>query len=108
MSKEGKPLDLEELADVIIRKVYPTYDSQNTPLRIRNGMLFLKERIKFELEQQIRSTVQELEEGIKRCIEWAECQTDMSKEDMLEQLREDIETEIKKYFPEEVIENGNI
>ena len=33
---------------------------------------------------------------LKRCFDWAECQDNLTKEDMLEQLKEDIETEIKE------------
>jgi len=52
---EGKPLDLEELADAIIRVEYPTYDSPYTPLPIRNSIIRLKERIKIVLEERIKS-----------------------------------------------------
>ncbi len=55
MTKTTKPLDLEELADELIRKEYPTYDSPNTPLPTRNNIIRLKERIRLELEQHIKS-----------------------------------------------------
>jgi len=55
--------------------------------------------------EDIKSAVQGLEEGIERCIQWAECQADLSREDMLTQLKEDIETEIKKWFPD-IIKEG--
>ena len=100
---KGKPLDLEkkiiiEPLDAYMHGVKFTPEQQEVVFKIVDDT-------EKEIKQRIRKAVQGLEEGIKRCIEWAECQTDLSREDMLEQLREDIETEIKKWFPDEVKEN---
>jgi len=97
---KGKPLDLEkkiiiEPLDAYMHGVKFTPEQQEVVFKI-------VEDTEKEVKQRIRKAVQGLEEGIKRYIEWAECQTDLSREDMLEQLREDIETEIKKWFPEEM------
>jgi len=76
---------------------YPFTEQNNwTGTAVMEFMLFTLR----EFKQRIQEAVQGLEEGIKRCIECAECQTDLSREDILEQLREDIETEIKKWFPD--------
>jgi len=52
--------------------------------------------------ENLKSAVQGLIENVNRCIEWAKCQDNLSREDMLEQLKEDIETEIKKWFADVV------
>ena len=49
-----EPLDLEELADEIIRVEYPTYEQTTIP-QMKNSIIRKKQQIKFILEQRIKS-----------------------------------------------------
>jgi len=53
---ELKPLDLEKLADEIIRVEYPTYE-QTTILQMKNAIIRKKQLIKQILEQHIELAV---------------------------------------------------
>jgi len=105
---EEKYLDLGKLVDEIIRKEYPTYDSQNTPLPIRNRIFFLKGRVRFELEQQIRSAVQGLLDELICEVKSIENQGKHIYDDYYSGLRDGYLIAIKiikKYFPDEVRKN---
>jgi len=52
-----QPLNLEELADEIIRMEYPTYEQTTIP-QIKNSIIRKKQQIKFILEQRVKSAVQ--------------------------------------------------
>jgi len=51
---KAKPLNLEEMADEIIRVIYPTYD-QISVIPLRNAIIRKKERMRLVLEQHIES-----------------------------------------------------
>jgi len=59
-----QPLNLEELADEIIRMEYPTYEQTTIP-QMKNSIIRKKQQIKFILEQRVKSAVL----GLKKEIE---------------------------------------
>jgi len=54
MEIKPEPLDLEDLADEIIRVEYPTYEQATNP-QMKNSIIREKQQIKFILEQRLKS-----------------------------------------------------
>ena len=61
---KNEPLNLEALADKIIRVEYPTYEQTTIP-QMKNAIIRKKQLIKQILEQVMQSVVQGLKEEIK-------------------------------------------
>ena len=60
-----EPLNLEELADEIIRMEYPTYEQTTIP-QMKNSIIRKKQQIKFILEQRVKSAVKGLLNDIEK------------------------------------------
>jgi len=102
---EIKPLDLEVIADKIIRVEYPTYEQTTIP-QMKNAIIRKKHLIKQILEQVIQSAVKGLLAEIDELIKWyEECR---DKDYHIFTAKRDtafrIKTKIKKWFPDVVKE----
>lgn len=58
-------------------------------------------RYKGELDSSYQEKIKKLRWELDRCLSWAKCQENLSKDDMLKQLDEDIKTEIDEIFGSE-------
>jgi len=71
---EGKPLDLDiKLKPVLKYKWGNEEGFRNFKKGYKKGFNEAQEILIKEIKQRIQEAIQGLEEGIKRCIEWAEC-----------------------------------
>ena len=102
-----KPLDLEKLADEIIRVEFPTYEQTTIP-QMKNAIIRKKQQIRRILNQRVKSAVQGLLEEIRNRKKRVE--EDYENGWISSELREHLIAEIeiienisKKWFPD--IEN---
>ena len=107
---KDKSLDLEELADRIIRVEYPTYEQAVIP-QLRNAIIRKKQQIKSILEQYLKSVVLGLLREIKLEQEVAkhEHKNDVDRRDYFLGLIHGLnsaESKIKSSFPDIFEEGG--
>jgi len=93
LKTKPQPLDLEELADKIIRVEYPTYEQTTIP-QMKNAIIRNKHLIKQILEQVMQSAVQGLKEDVGT---WC-----FKKFTTTREYGELVDL-IKKWFPDEVL-----